>query len=586
MADQVLQDIKERIDIVELIGSYIPLKKSGTNFKAVCPFHNENTPSLMISPQKQIWHCFGCGEGGDVFGFVMRYENIEFREALQMLAQRAGITLPEYRAQPRGAEDVVEALTRINNFASKYYHKLLFSENGKMALDYLHNRGLTDGTLEQWEIGYAPDSFESLIKALQSKQVDINQSLQAGVLGKNDRGTYYDRFRSRVMFPIHNYYGDVVGFSARTLEDKPDVAKYVNSPETPAYNKSKILFGLHFAREAIRRADEVVIVEGQMDVISAHQGGFANTVATSGTALTEQHLRLLGRLTKNLVFCFDADAAGQQAARRAGELALPLGFRVKMVVLDQVKDPDELIRKSPGLWKKAVAEAVWVVDFYIQKAQKEFASGSLEQAQFVSAEVIPLLRFVTNPLELDHYIRKLSEAFVMTEPAIRQSIQQAQGITQRTVEPKPLPNAVPPERILEKQILGGILTYPDFLRFVKEEGLPSDLLSPELRDAFTALLAGDPLPKNDLLDPLAREAQFMVESELENLANNELALSRELTKSFYLFKLAGLKQQLHDLTAAIKKTEAAQDAAAGLDLNKQFAALSNERMAIEAKLQQ
>lgn len=600
MADNTLQEIKDRLDIVEVISGYIPAKKSGANYKASCPFHNEKTASLMISPQKQIWHCFGCGEGGDVFGFVMRYENLEFREALQQLAQRAGVTLPERSPQAGQEKKVSEDLVRISNFASKFYHKQLLSNAGASAagLKYLHDRGLNDKTIENWEIGYAPDSFDTLIKALQAKEVTSVNALAAGVVAKNDRGNIFDRFRDRITFPIHNFYGDVVGFSARVMPGaKEDTAKYINSPETPIYSKSKILFGLYQAKAAIRKQDEAVVVEGQMDTISAHQAGFDNTVATSGTAMTDDHLRLIGRLTKNLKFCFDSDAAGITALRKAGELALSMGFRVKVIVIDLAvaKDPDELILKAPGQWKRAVQDAVWFTDYYMDVAEKQFKFGSLEQKQYLVEEVIPLLKYVTNPLEQGHYIRSMSERFAVTENELRAALK---GAPQTTFAPGqtipdrrdnlPKPVMITQETIQEKEILGGILSYPEFRMFIAEEGLPSEYISSGMRDLMNAALIGDPTPqtaRTPAHQALVNEAQFMVESSLENLANNDLALMRELKKSFYLFKLAGIKKQLQDATTAIKKAESLHDNSAVKLASEQFAELSAQRYTLEQKLQ-
>ncbi len=600
MADNTLQEIKDRLDIVEVISGYIPAKKSGTNFKASCPFHNEKTASLMISPQKQIWHCFGCGEGGDIFGFVMRYENLEFREALQQLAQRAGVTLPERSPQAGQEKKVSEDLVRISNFASKFYHKQLLANAGPSAagLKYLHDRGLNDKTIENWEIGYAPDSFDALIKALQAKQVTSVNALAAGVVAKNDRGNIFDRFRDRITFPIHNFYGDVVGFSARVMPGaKEDTAKYINSPETPIYSKSKILFGLFQAKAAIRKQDEAVVVEGQMDTISAHQAGFDNTVATSGTAMTEDHLRLIGRLTKNIKFCFDSDAAGITALRKAGELALSMGFRVKVIVIDLAvaKDPDELILKAPGQWKRAVQDAVWFTDYYIETAEKQYTFGSLEQKQYLVEEVIPLLKYVTNPLEQGHYIRSMSERFAVTENELRAALKTSPATNfalGQTIQDRrdnlPKPVMVTQETIQEKEILGGILSYPEFRLFIAEEGLPSEYISSGMRDLMNAALIGDPTPQSARTpahQALVNEAQFMVESSLENLANNDLALMRELKKSFYLFKLAGIKKQLQDATTAIKKAESLHDNSAVKLASEQFAELSAQRYTLEQKLQ-
>jgi DNA primase len=591
MADNSLQEIRDRLDIIEVISSYIPTKKSGANYKATCPFHNEKSASLMISAQKQIWHCFGCGEGGDIFGFVMRYENLDFREALQRLAQRAGVELPERSGKPSEDKKIIEDLIRINNFTAKFYQKQLESDAAKEARNYLAERGLNEQTLIYWEIGFAPDSFDSLIKGLQSKKVDSKSALLAGVVAKNDRGNIFDRFRNRITFPIKNYFGDTVGFTARVLPSGDNgTAKYINSPETPIYNKSKILFGMHAAKPSIRKADEAVIVEGQMDCITAHQAGFDNTVATSGTAMTEDHLRLIGRLTKNLKFCFDSDAAGVQALRRAGELAMSMGFRIKVVVLKDAKDPDELIRSSPGAWRKAVQDSIWFVDYYLQLAEQQYPFGSIEQKQYITEQVIPLLKFVSNPLEQGHYLRLISEQFAVTENELRSTLRSTPdsgSLTKKDLPAQP-ETTISPENIQEKEILGGLLLYPEYRAFVAEEGLPTEYISQGMQAIINAALIGEPVSSGTdetTSTALANEAQFVVESNLENLEGNELALMRELKKSFYLFKLAGIKKQLQDATTAIKKAESLKDNSAVKQHSQLFAELSNERYTLEQKLQ-
>lgn len=587
MADQVLQEIKDRLNIADVIAGYIPIKKAGTNFKALCPFHHEKSPSLQISPAKQIWHCFGCGEGGDVFGFVLKYENLEFRDALKILADKAGVKLPQHRPENKQQVDEKDLLLRINNFAARYYQEVLMSALGKEALDYLRARGLTEGTIKQWQIGFAPayrtgrpDDFHALEQALAKKSVNIEDSIKAGVLAKNERGQVYDRFRGRITFPIYNYFGEIVGFSARILNNGGESAKYVNSPETSIYNKSKILFGLNFAKDAIRKADEVVVVEGQMDCIAPHQAGFTNTVATSGTALTEDQLRQLGRLTKNLKFCFDSDTAGQAAARRGGELALKNGFRLKLIVLKSVKDPDELIKKSPGLWAKAIAEAVWFLDYYIDFAEGQFPAGSVEQKHYLSKDLVPFLQFIIDPLEQDHYVRKLASKFNISEKVIREQINKQPGLP-KPAEAQAKPG--PPGLLLQKQVLGGLLRVRDFAAKIKKQLLPEDFDNEEIKALITAWLASefDPEVKQSTL---AKETIFMVESQLDDLEGNYDFLIKELLKSFALLKLNGIKKRQAELQNQIKAAELAKNKQQIEQLSQQFAQNSAERMSFEAYL--
>ena len=583
MADQVLQDIKDRLNIADVISGYIQIKKAGTNFRALCPFHNEKSPSLQISPQKQIWHCFGCGEGGDVFGFVMRYENIEFRDAIKILAQKAGVQLPEYRPANPLEQSEKELLLRINNFSARYYHEILTKDKrASGALEYLKNRGLTEGTIKQWQIGYAPDDFHALEMALAKKKVSVADMVKAGVAAKNDRGTY-DRFRGRITFPIYNYFGEVVGFSARILPASPSQgghddgksAKYVNSPETLIYNKSKILFGLNFAKEAIRKADEVVIVEGQMDCIAPHQADFKNVVATSGTALTEQQLVMLGRLTKNLKFCFDMDTAGKTASRRAGEIALKMGFKIKVIELKNVKDPDELVRRSPGLWQKAVSEAVWFLDYYINLAETSFEPQTVEQKLYLSSEVMPLLGFISDPLEQDHYIMQMSRRFGISEKVIRQQAKPA-----AVKVPEAVHLQAQGSLLLEKEVLGGMLFLPEFLEQVKGLLLAEDFENAAIRQLFLNVLSN----VDSSGESLAKEAVFMVESQLDELGGNKPALLRELYKALARLKISAIKKRQNQLQTEIKLAEQAKNNEITQELNRSFAQISSEKMKFEAML--
>lgn len=582
MADQILQEIKDRLNIADVIGGYITLKKAGVNFKAPCPFHHEKTPSLIVSPQKQIWHCFGCGEGGDVFGFVIKYENLEFRDALKLLADKAGVKLPSYRPENKHEQDEKDLLLRINSFAAAFYHKVLNSQQGERAYVYLINRGLTKGTIERWQIGFAPDDFHSLERALLVKKVNQADMIKAGVSAKNERGQVYDRFRGRITFPIFNYFGEVVGFSARILTDDGKSAKYVNSPETPIYNKSRTLFGLNFAKDSIRKKDEAVLVEGQMDCIAAHQAGFENTVAVSGTALTEVGLAQLGRLTKNLKFCFDADQAGKTASRRAGEMALPQGFKLKVIKLQAAKDPDELIKKSPGLWERAVKEAVWFLDYYIDLAQTSFAPDSVEQKHFLSAQVLPFLGFIQDPLEQDHYIRKMSTKFSISEKIIRDNIKKSVGkqISESAVNSPLTHNGL----LLQKEVLGGLLFSNDFILEAKSQLEMNDFEDPEIRQIVELILHRSGSTNEVNVATLAKEASFMVESQLEELEGDTEKLKKSLLKSLALLKVNSFKRQQISLQNQVKTAELAKDKAKVEKLSREFAEISKARLEFEKQI--
>ena len=582
MADQTLQEIKDRLNIADFIAGYIPIKKAGGAFKAVCPFHSEKTPSLMISPSKQIWHCFGCGEGGDVFGFVMRYENLDFKEALKLLAEKAGVPLLTYKPVNPQEQTEKELLLRINDFASRFYYEILTKDKlGEKALEYLKDRGLTLETIKHWQIGYAPEGFHNLEAALSKKKISTDLLIKAGLSAKNERGQIYDRFRGRITFPIFDYQGKTVGFSARIFNDDGKSAKYINSPETLIYQKSKILFGLNFAKNSIRKADEAVVVEGQMDCVLPHQAGFENVIATSGTALTIEQLNLLARLTKNLKFCFDADTAGEAASRRAGEMALKQGFRLKVIILEKVKDPDELVTKSPGLWEKAVKEAIWFLDWQMDLAEKKYAGDPVEQNHFLTESVMPLLAAVKDPLEQDHYVKRMVERFDVSERTIREQLKRlALGLPRAAEVPQAvMGSAFSKINTLEKEVLGGMLKYKAFSDLVLSRGEIEDFESPEVREIVKQLFQGQ--KDGSLLSTIAKEALFMVESELETLENNGHVLERQLNKSFAKLRLNAIKRKQGALTLEIKRAEGFSDKAKLSELNKTFAELSNLRLEFE-----
>lgn len=586
MADQVVQDIKEKLNIVDIIGSYIQLKKSGTNYKAPCPFHNEKTASLMVSPVKQIWHCFGCGEGGDVFGFVMRYENLDFRETLRILADKAGVVLPKYNQDNAKVSEEKDLLFRINNFAAAFYHKILFTNQGENAFEYLKNRGLTEGTIKKWQIGFAPENFHLLEKALLTKKVLQKDMVKAGVSVQNENGQIYDRFRNRITFPIYNYFGEVVGFTARVLSSTDTSAKYINSPETLIYNKSQVLFGLNFAKEAIRKKDELVIVEGQMDCISLHQAGFENVIAASGTSYNESAAAFTSarRLTKNIKLCFDADTAGQNALRRTGEMLLALGCSVKVIVLKQVKDPDELVRKSPGLWEKAVKESLWFLDYYIEQAKIKYQNNSVEQKLYLSQQVVPFLSFIQDPLEQDHYVSKLANEFGITEKVIRDTIKRKGQEPQNDFGAKvSVVNSSNNSLLVEKEVLGGLLKYPNFANLAKSELLPEDFTIAEISLFIKGFLKNEETSSAFLSSILAKEATFMVEFELDLFENNEDILVKQLEKSLYTLKIFSIKRQHESLSFAIKQAEKGGDGEKVNQLKAQFVLLGEQLLSYEKR---
>jgi len=419
--DQV-DEIKSKLDIVEFVSSYVTLKKSGHNHKGLCPFHAEKTPSFMVNGERQIWHCFGCAEGGDIFGFLMKYENLEFVEALRILAEKAGVTLQqEYREAGKSKKDI---LTAINHSASELYHYLLLSNDvGKNALEYLKRRKITDDSIKKFKLGYAPRSWDTVGKFLAKKGYSLSDIEAAGmIISKSGGRGYYDRFRGRLMFPVFSHLGLTLGFSGRILTESKTEPKYMNTPETMIYNKGQIVFGLHLAKEAIKKENEAILVEGNLDVVSSHQAGVSNTVAPLGSALTMEQIRALRRYSDQLSLSFDTDKAGQEAAKRAIDIAEKAGMSTKVILIEGAKDPDELVRKDPLLWKEAVKKGIPSYEFLLDSLFSKYDGDSAYGKKKIGEEGIILLASIESALTRAQYIKKLAEKLKLTEEVIATAV--------------------------------------------------------------------------------------------------------------------------------------------------------------------
>ena len=404
----IIEEIKSRLNIVDVAEGYLKLEGAGGNFKARCPFHNEQTPSFFISPSRQTYHCFGCNRGGDLISFVEEIEGLDFSGALRILAERAGIELTrQHGGVSKEIKDEREMLYRTLDLATKFYEAVLpkFPE----AVSYLKNRGLTDETIKHFRVGFAPDEWRALGDFLVKKGVPEGVMEKAGLIVRSDKG-FYDRFRGRLMFPIRDSSGRVVAFSGRILKESEGktlgasaAAKYVNSPETEVFHKSRILFGFYEAKDALRRADSAVLVEGQMDLILSHQAGVTNTVASSGTALTGEHLTLIKRFTKNLILAFDADDAGLTAAYRAIGLALSQDMSVLIAALPRGMDPADLALKDQKAWQMAVKDAKQVIDFYLELLPSLYADKA-ELRKKVSQIIVPFIAELRSAIDQGHYV--------------------------------------------------------------------------------------------------------------------------------------------------------------------------------------
>jgi DNA primase len=419
-----IDEIKARLDIVDVIGGYVQLQKAGRSYKAVCPFHSERTPSFIVSPERQSWHCFGaCGEGGDVFSFVMKKEGLEFREALRLLAERAGVALPERR---RGEEDAErERLRQANEAAAQYYHRVLIDgEDGRRARRYLEGRGLDRATLQDFQLGFAPAGWENLLRHLRERGYRQEELVAAGLLTVGERGPR-DLFHERIMFPITDLRGRVVGFGGRSLpsegqeESQP---KYLNTAQAVLFDKGSLLYGLDKAKEHIRREGSAVIVEGYMDAIAAHQHGYANVVASMGTALTERQVRLLKRFARDVVLALDADTAGQEATLRAVEYQELLGGDIRVAVLPPGLDPDQAIRRQPESWPVLLASAQPLLDYKFQRVAASLEGARPWERSRAVDELLPLVSTVGDRIVQAHYLQRLARLAQVRESELQQML--------------------------------------------------------------------------------------------------------------------------------------------------------------------
>ena len=587
MADEVDQ-VKEKIDVVEIIAQYIKLKKVGRSLVGLCPFHHEKTPSFNVSPERQMWYCFGCQKGGDVFAFLMQKEGLEFGEALRILAKQAGVELKERNFDPQKQQHKERLVQAVSLSSRLYQHVLEKNAIGKKASAYLEKRGVKKEMAQEFELGYAPQSWQATGEFLQKKGYAENELIEAGlVIGKalqshpqpqglpaealakagvplRNLRNWYDRFRGRLIFPIKDLFGRTVGFSARAIG--PEEPKYLNSPDSPIFQKGNLLYRLDLAKEEIRNKDLAILVEGNLDVVSVYQAGFKNVVAPLGSALTEDHLKMLKRFTPNLVFGFDQDEGGQKATLRALPLAQVLGFN---------SNPDELVKKDPLAFAKAINEAVPALDYIFNYSEGRFDLKTASGKKSIADLVMPFLTATTDQIRLDTYIKDLAQKLGVEEKSIWQDIEkfkvQSSKFKVNLRNESSQSNLTPPApktrgELLGERLLTLILSLPpnaaanpqfyqpiasltapmlesewqqelfEILasRFLAAETIdPNEIgqtLSPALKDLFNKLLL-QPLPETET------ESEDALLSELQMLV-------LEIKKSFKIKELIGLKDQI------------------------------------------
>jgi DNA primase len=486
-----IDEIKQRLDIVEFIQDYVSLQKSGRNFKAVCPFHSEKTPSFFVFPERQSWHCFGaCGTGGDIFSFIMKKEGLDFGESLRVLAEKAGVTLTKPVQENKEKLEKNERLYRINEAAAAYYHHLLNSTAGKSAKDYLLKRDLTDKTIEEFQLGFSCDSFEDILNHLLGENYQETEIIIAGLTIARDGGGSYDRFRNRIMFPIRNIEGRVTGFGARALDDSQ--AKYLNSPQSPIFDKSNSLYAIDRAKADIRQKDFVIITEGYMDVLTSHQNGWINTVASMGTALTNNQMHMLKKITRNLTLALDADIAGEEATKRIADTIDNenyLNIEVKVVVPLHGKDPDDEIRENKELWAEALEKARPIIEFILDSVRSKTNLADPQDKSQAIENILTIILKIDNPTKQDHYVQMLAQKFNISYRVITDELKKLKTLAKKRSSRKmanktiQVLNAVSSSNPIEEYCLALLLKYPD-LRAESEGLSPEYFEYTENREIF------------------------------------------------------------------------------------------------------
>ncbi len=418
--------IKSRTNIVDIVGEYVKLTKAGSSFKACCPFHSEKTPSFNVNEEKQFYHCFGCGQAGDIFSFVMEIESIGFRDALIMLADKAGVELQNNFSKNEGeSQDTKKRLYNILELTTKFYEKQLWDGGGKKkVLPYLRGRGLSDETIKKFRLGYVPDGWNHANNFLKKNGFENEIILQTGTIIKSDKGSYYDRFRNRIMFPISDVLGRVIGFTSRVLPgDDESQAKYINTPETYLYHKSNVLYGIDHAKKEIKQKNAVVVVEGNMDVIASHESNIINTIAVSGTAMTDEHIKILKRYTNHFILFFDADAAGQVAARRSALFCLDADVQTSMILLTEGKDAADIAKTNPEELRDIIKNAKNVMEVFMDIAEDKYDINDPHGKREAIEDVAEAMANIVNDIERGEWMIKCAKRFDVDERLVNNAIQ-------------------------------------------------------------------------------------------------------------------------------------------------------------------
>jgi len=573
MLNSPIDEIKNRLDIVEVVSSYIKLQKAGANFRAVCPFHSEKKPSLFVSPVRQIWHCFGCSKGGDIFGFVREIEGVEFGDALRILAQKAGV---ELKRQDPKLKTERNRLYEICELTCRFFEKQLeASSTGQEAEKYLSDRGINKESLKKWRVGYAPAVWQGLSDFLNSRGYQKEEIEKAGLALTSEKGSFYDRFRGRIIFPIFDLSSQVIGFGGRIFKekDKQEIAKYVNTPQTLLYDKGRLLYGLDKAKVAIRKSDACILVEGYVDAIMAFQSGTENVVATSGTALTSFQLKILKRYSNNLLTAFDMDVAGDSATKRGIDLAQAQGFNVKIITMSRGQDPADIIAQDSNIWQQKIAEAKSILQFYFENTFSRFDVTTPEGKRDISKIILPVIKRVPNIIERTHWVQELAKKLGVKEEIVEAELKNVNGAypaglsIEAAEELEPI-KIIPRKQLMEEMVASLVVKNPEStLELINQDCLL--WFSPRIQTIFTDLKEGKQIKEDDFINYLYLKAE--VEGEGIDCRN-------EVQLCLKGIEIIDTKRRLDSISQEIKKAETEKELERVHNLTREFNKLTNKLM--------
>lgn len=583
-----VEQIKDKLNVYELVSDYLRLEKAGTNYKALCPFHNEKTPSFMVNPERNFWYCFGCQKGGDIFSFIMEMEGIDFSATLHQLARRANVEIPRYFSRESQKTDYKRRLFSIMQSAIDYYKEQLEKHfRAGLLLKYLTDRKISRDQINLFQIGYAPPGWDGLLNFLVSRGYSPPEIERAGLLVKKggvannqpSKNDFYDRFRDRIMFPVFDSVGKPVGFSARLMPDSDQTsAKYINTPVSAIYDKSNVLFGLYQAKTEIRRQNFVVVVEGNLDVIASFAAGVQNVVAISGTALTNQHADILKRYTENVKLCFDMDQAGYNATVKSVRVCLAKSLDVEIITLDEgAKDVNDLVIKDPTLWKNAVDCAKGVMDYFFSTVFSRYDSSNIKGKKTISKELLNIIKDIADPIEKFHWLKKLSTALGIDEEVLTKILEKAKlRKEEKVVDDKNNRqlNKVPRKVALTKRLLGLLSLYgPELEQNLRD--FDDNLISQSLRETWSKYLNKE-IDDQVLheINQCATEVKYYYD-EREGFVENEIDFRREWESTVGQLMEETKKEQIGKIVRDIKKAEQENDEDALRTLMEKFSELTS-----------